>query len=934
MMRQYLAIKAQHPDSLLFYRMGDFYELFLADAELAAPLLEIALTTRDRNKDDAIPMCGVPVHSAGPHIRRLAELGHRVAVCEQVEDARAAGGRRLVRREVTEVVTPGLVGDPEGVDATRECLIAALFPSPGQLGLALLDATTGDFRATRVACESAGVGLPRELATELQRAQPREILIPEGVAGELETALERILPRAARTRVPNGVPTAPAEARIEGLAAKPEQPDELAAALLASYLAKHQPFALAQLVRLRRYALGDAMVLDAATRSHLELFENSEDGGRRGTLFERIDRSATPLGARRLARWMAYPLLDPDAIRARQDAVAWLAQRDRLRARLQQVLRPVRDLERLLARAARPTSSPRDLAQLRASLEALPAVAAALEAPDDHSLPELAPERPRELLRPEPVREAAERLRAALVDEPPLLLRGSRGASDTGYIRPGWHAELDALREAAEKGREWIAGLEARERERSGIPSLRVRFHPVHGYGLEVTKANLARVPAHFERKQTLANAERFTTPELREMESRVLGATDRAAALERELFEALRQVALESAPAMRAAALAVAQLDAFASLAEVARASDWVRPEVDACAELRIRAGRHPVVEELLRAGSGSFVPNDTELSPDGVSLLVLTGPNMSGKSTYLRQVALIVLLAQMGSFVPAESARVGVVDRVFTRVGASDRLARGESTFMVEMRETAEILACASARSLVILDEIGRGTSTFDGLSIAWAVAEYLHDSPGLAPRTLFATHYHELSDLARAKSRVGNAHFAAREWGEEILFLRQLVAGGASRSYGIQVARLAGLPAAVVERAREILSNLESGELDERGRPRFAHPRPGGDPAGSTGEAAGGAKAETLVPAAGSPRSDSGAALGAGAVAGHRRHGAAAVPAAQLGLFGSAASDPRESEVLERIRSLDTSRLTPLEALNLLAQLQSCLEGEFKA
>jgi DNA mismatch repair protein MutS len=922
MMRQYLAIKAQHPDCLLFYRMGDFYELFLADAELVAPILDIALTTRDKHKQGAVPMCGVPVHSAGPHIRKLAEQGHRVAICEQVEDARAAGGRRLVRREVIEVVTPGLVGDPDGIEASRECLIAALCAERDELGLALLDATTGDFRATAVAVADLRAGFPRSLATELERAQPREILFPEALREIAESALAKLALRAARTPLALAGPSVSLPASIEGLRPDSTTALDRAALLLAGYLARHQPFALAQIVRLRRYALDDAMVLDAATRAHLELFENSEDGGRRGTLFERIDRSETPLGARTLARWMAYPLLDPAAIRARQDAVAWLALRDRRRARLRVALRPVRDLERLLARAARPTASPRDLGQLRASLEALPAVAAELAAADDEGLAGIALPRPSELVAPIPVPEAAGLLRAALVDDPPVILRGSRGASDTGYIRAGWHAELDGLREAAEKGREWIAGLEARERERSGIAGLRVRFHPVHGYGLEVTKAQLARVPEHFERRQTLANAERFTTPELREMESKVLSATDRAAALERELFEGIRRSALEAAPAIRAAAQAVAQLDALCSLAEIAREADWVRPAVDESVDLSIRAGRHPVVEEWLRGRSGGFVPNDTELSPNAVQLLVLTGPNMSGKSTYLRQVALIVLLAQMGSCVPAESARIGVVDRVFTRVGASDRLARGESTFMVEMRETAEILACATARSLVILDEIGRGTSTYDGLSIAWAVAEFLHDAPGLSPRTLFATHYHELSDLASARPRVGNAHFAAREWGEEILFLRQLVAGGASRSYGIQVAKLAGLPSAVVERAREILSNLEGGEFDERGRPRFAHP--GGGPALLGGANAAAAAAGSLR-ATGVPRTP---AEGAERRRGRRTDGS---DAAQLGLFGSAAADPREIEVLRRLRSLDWMRLSPLEALNALAQLKRQLEGE---
>jgi DNA mismatch repair protein MutS len=541
----------------------------------------------------------------------------------------------------------------------------------------------------------------------------------------------------------------------------------------------------------------------------------------------------------------------------------------------------VRDLERLLAKTARPGASPRDAAALRDSLEAMPGVASA-RAETDVALVSAAGA-PAALAPPEAVPEAAAPLRDALVDAPPALARGSRGAGETGYVRDGYHSELDALRQAVTKGREWIAGLEARERERTGLAKLRIRFHPVHGYTLEVGKAQAGRVPSDWERRQTLANAERFTTPELRDVEQRVLGAGDRAAALEREIFERVRQHAVSFAARIRAAAERVAELDALASLAETAREAAWVRPRVDAGTKLSIRGGRHPVVEPLLLATGQEFVPNDTDLDPDATGIVVLTGPNMSGKSTYLRQVALIVLLAQIGSFVPAEAADVGVVDRVFTRVGASDRLARGESTFMVEMRETAAILAYASRRSLVILDEIGRGTSTFDGLSIAWAVAEYLHDTPGLRPRTLFATHYHELTDLARTKSHVGNAHFEAREFRDEVVFLHRAAPGGASRSYGIQVARLAGLPGAVIERSREILRNLEGGELDAQGRPRLA--------------------------------------------------GGGAGPAEpQLGLFAPApARPPGESRALEALRELDPDRTTPLEALELLARLRRGLEDD---
>jgi DNA mismatch repair protein MutS len=880
MMRQYLAIKAEQPDAIVFYRMGDFYEMFLRDAELAAPLLEITLTTRDRGKRDPVPMCGVPVHSADAHVKRLAELGHRVAICEQVEDPRAAG-RRLVRREVVEVVTPGLVGDPQGIDAARELALVALAPGES-FGLAVLDASTGDLRATQL--ERGDAALPPALVEELRRLEPRELLLPENAPEAVAEVLEDVLPDTARTRTPSeSYEPERAPALPHGLASHDRAADARAAAALLSYVAAHQPFALSQVSRLRRYRLADTMVLDATTCEHLELFRNREEGSRRHTLIERLDATRTPLGARRLARWLAYPLLDPVAIGARQDGVTWFADRDRPRARLRDVLGAVRDLERLLARAARPTATPRDLGALRASLEALPDVAAALEEPDDELLP--SGEWPAALARPRPLPEVAELLRDALIDEPPVIQRGSRGAAETGYIREGFHAELDGLREAIHKGREWIAGLETRERQRTGVANLRIKHHPVHGYAIELTRANLSRAPSDYERKQTLANAERFTTSELREMEQRLMGARERAAALERELFEKLRSSLLEHASAIGEAAEAVAQLDATAALAEVARRDGWVRPQVDDSTGLVIRAGRHPVIEPLLAARGGEeFVPNDADLDPSDAQILVLTGPNMSGKSTYLRQVALCVLLAQIGSYVPAENARVGVVDRVFTRVGATDRLARGESTFMVEMREAAEILGQASPRSLVILDEIGRGTSTFDGLSIAWAVAEYLHETPGLRARTLFATHYHELADLSRTHARVRNAHFEAREWGDEVIFLRRLVPGNASRSYGIEVARLAGLPDVVISRAREILHNLEGGELDERGRPRLA-----------------GSEA------------------------------AAAADAGQLALFGSRPPRPAEARVLEVLRGLDPDRLTPLDALGELARLRAALVEE---
>jgi len=913
MMRQFLEIKSQVPDSIVFYRMGDFYEMFLEDAETVAPILDITLTTRDKGKPDAVPMCGVPVHAAEGYIKRLAELGHRVAICEQVEDPKQVGGRRLVRREVVEVVTPGLVGDPEGLDGRAVVALAALHVSDASeipaasgtqakgllFGLASLDASTGDFRATAIEGEgSAAAGdavtLPDLLLQELSRIAPRELLLPADRVADWGPALRRILPELALT---------PVEAdRFEGRDILGRWPGDWregdgaaarAAFAVAHYLTANQPFSIQSPPRLRQYAVADTVVIDPATRRHLELHENAEDRGRAGTLLAELDASCTALGARRLSHWLAYPLLSPTEIGARLDAVEFLLENDRVRGRLREAMARVRDLDRLLSKATRPGCVPRDLGALRSSLAALPEVVAALadEGPEPARGAEaLMGERksvPPMLVGPEPLPELTRLLEQALIDDPPVIARGSRGANETGYIRAGYRSDLDLLRESAVKGREWIASLEAQERERSGISSLKVRFHPVHGYSLEVGKSHLSRLPDDYERKQTLASVERFTTESLREVESKVMGANEKAARLEREIFDSLRRQVIQDAAAVREAADAVARLDALAALGEVARRQRWVRPVVDQSEVLEIRGGRHPVVEAVLgRQGADGFVANDARLDPAADQILLLTGPNMSGKSTYLRQVALIVLMAQIGSFVPADDATIGVVDRVFTRVGASDRLAQGESTFMVEMRETAEILSQVTRRSLVILDEIGRGTSTFDGLSIAWAVAEHLHDTRGREARTLFATHYHELIALADTRPRLRNAHFEVREWNDEVIFLRRLVSGGASRSYGIQVARLAGLPRSVIDRAREILHDLEAGAL------------PGGR-------------------AAPDPRKKDG----------------------QLSLALKPQRSPRseaEAELLRKLRAIDPDAMTPIDALTWLARERASLlrhepEGE---
>ena len=599
MMRQYLAIKSAHPDAIVFYRMGDFYEMFLRDAEIAAPLLDIALTTRDKNKPDAVPMCGVPVHAADQYLAVLAEHGHRVAICEQVEDARAVAGRQLVRREVVEVVTPALASDPHAIDAAAELALAAIWPGPA-IGLAVLDASTGDLRATAVERPAHG-GLPPALLEELRRVAPRELLIPDDA--ELAAALARALPDAARQRVgAECFDAARAPRHPDGLRADALDPASRAAAALLDYVGRHQAFALAQIARLRRYALSDAMVLDAATRAHLELFRNAEDGSRARTLIARIDETRTPLGARRLARWLAYPLVDPAAILARQAAVAFLAERDRLRARVREALRPVRDLERLLAKAARPGATPPDLAALRGSLEALPAVEAALaRTAEPHGGParRAAARRRCRCRRPcrawrsccaRRSRTRCARCRAARAarSKPAISARGST-LNWMGFAKPSTRAASGS------------PGSRPRSARAPGIPTLKIRFHPVHGYGIEVTKANLERVPADYERRQTLANAERFATPKLREIERQVRGGTERAAALEREIFERLRLAALEAAAEIARAAEAVAEVDALASLAEVARRDGWTRPHVDAGLRLEIRAGRHPVIEPLL---------------------------------------------------------------------------------------------------------------------------------------------------------------------------------------------------------------------------------------------------------------------------------------------------------------------------------------------
>src|SRR5262245_14953729 len=757
MMKQYLALKAQVPDALLFFRLGDFYELFLEDAEKAAPLLDLVLTTRDRDAEDPVPMCGVPVHAAEGYIRRLLDAGHRVAIGEQVEDAKLAKG--LVRREIVEVISPGLVADASRLSDSSANYLAALVRDGQGLGFAYLDVSTGEFAATSTTERAV-------LDAELARTAPRELVV-RGADKDLAGVLpHRVLadadfdPAGAARRV-GRVP--------HGFQVGGDDPALRAAAALWITAAECQAAALASVEVLRCYRASERMVLDPSTRAHLELVRNARDGSLRGTLLEVIDRTRTPMGRRLLAQRIGEPLLDAAEIAARQDEVAAWLEPDSRRARLREALRGVGDLERILTRLVLPGCGPRELASLRAALGATLAV---------HDVDPF-PQAQQSALAD--VRAALER---ALVDDPPAA---PRGEPHLGYIRDGVDPDVDTVRSTADQGHAYLDALEARERERTGLRTLRVRYNRVFGYSIELSRAQAERAPAEYRRKQTTANAERFTTEELLHWEGIVLRARESAAEAEARVLERLRAGALERASELRAAARRVAELDVAQGLADVARSRDYVRPALDATRRLRIEGGRHPVAEQFASEG---FIPNDVEMDADEARFLILTGPNMAGKSTLLRQVGLIALLAQMGSWVPARAATIGIVDRIFTRVGASDSLLTGESTFMVEMRETAAILREATDRSLVLLDEIGRGTSTFDGLSIAWAVAEHLHDTPGLRARALFATHYHELADLARTKAAVRNFHFAVAEQEGEILFLRTMEPGAASRSYGIDV------------------------------------------------------------------------------------------------------------------------------------------------
>lgn len=857
MMRQYSETKALHPDAFLFFRLGDFYEMFFEDAVRASEILQIALTARSKGPE-AVPMCGVPYHSARRYIAKLIDAGHRVAICEQVEPAGSGPG--LVRREIVRVISPGMVLDDEVLESRAHNFLAAVTAIGDRYGCALLEASTGEFWAFE--SESAA-----EVGEELSRWHPREVLAADGrTAQQSVAALCRSLPHHpvlttadegsfSPTRASAYLKTHFAVHSLDGFGLSGSPLAIGAAGAALRHLKETQKSEAAHVDRLSRLVPDQYLLLDDATQCNLEIVRTLREDSRRGALIAALDRTSTSMGARKLARWLLAPLRSVKEINLRLDAVEELLRHAVWREELGGVLREVADLERLGGRLSMGVGNARDLKSLGHSLTLLPQLAAVLGRCQSPLLRVL--KGPLE----SPV-DLGQLLQSAVAEDPPIGLR------EGGMIRRGYSEELDNFVALSTSGKDFLLQLEARERSRTGISSLKVRFNRVFGYYIEVTKTNLHLVPEDYQRRQTTVGAERYITPELKEYEEKVLNAEEKRAALEFQIFEDLRMRVVGRASQIRAAGEAVATIDVLLSFARTAADQGYQRPSLDDSESLEIVAGRHPVVERSLPPGE-LFIPNDVKLDSLTEQVLIVTGPNMAGKSTVMRQVALIVLMAQAGSFVPAKRARIGICDRIFTRVGAADDLARGQSTFMVEMTETANILHHATAKSLVVLDEIGRGTATFDGLSIAWAVAEFIHDRIGA--RTLFATHYHELTDLPREKSRVANASIAVKETDGKIIFLRKLVSGAANRSYGIEVARLAGLPNEVVRRAREILRNLESGELDEAGRPALIHQRE--------------------------------------------------VPVPQLPLFPTPPS-PAEAKILKDLQAVSVDTLSPLEALNLLA------------
>ncbi len=876
MMQHYLATKEENKDCLLFYRLGDFYEMFFEDAQIAAKELELVLTGKDCGLEERAPMCGIPYHAVDIYINKLVEKGYKVAIAEQMEDPRQAKG--LVKREVIRIVTPGTNISAEALDETKNNYLMSVSAEDRCFGLAVTDVSTGEFLVTEL-------GSLMALNDEISKFCPSEIVCNEALlisGADIDDWRERrriavssLDSRYYSDSAAEGILKSHFKvASLEALGLKDRPTGAMAAGSLLLYLTETQKNSLSHITGLRSYSPGNYMLIDSATRRNLELTETMREKQKKGSLLGVLDKTSTAMGARKLRSFLEQPLLDKKLILARQEAIEALNASVMDREELREYLGPIYDLERLIGRVAFKTANPRDLIALKTSLQMLPPLRQVLcgfAAPMLNKL--------REEI--DPLEDIAALLDKAIIDEPPLTVR------EGGIIKPGYNEEDDRLHRASTEGKTWLMDLEQREKERTGIKTLRVKYSRVFGYAIEVTNSFKNMVPEDYVRKQTLTGAERYTTPELKELESTILGAEDKIVALEYDLFCEVRDKVGAEIVRLKQTAEAVAVLDALTSLALVADRNRYVRPSINEKGLIRIKNGRHPVVEQML---SGEmFVANDTLLDGADQRVAIITGPNMAGKSTYMRQAALIDLMAQIGSFVPAESADIGLVDRIFTRVGASDDLASGQSTFMVEMTEMANILRNATKKSLIVLDEIGRGTSTFDGLSIAWAVVEHIADPKLLGAKTLFATHYHELTELEGSLAGVRNYCVAVKEQGDSIIFLRKIVPGGADRSYGIQVARLAGVPEPVLRRAKELVEELSSADITKRAA----------EIAQGSGKKS--AKAQLVK------RPDE-------------------VDLGQLSLFGTVTDDT----ILTELKEMPLESMSPLEALNTLYRLQSELRN----
>ncbi len=876
MMKQYMQTKEEYKDCILFYRLGDFYEMFFDDALTASKELEITLTGKNCGLEERAPMCGIPYHAVDSYLNRLVSKGYKVAICEQVEDPKTAKG--IVKREVIRVVTPGTNLDTQGLDETKNNYIMCIVYMADQYGLSVADVTTGEYLVTELDSQT-------KLMDELYKFMPSEIVCNEAfyMSGldldDLKNRLHMAIYSLEAWYFDDALCRETLQehfkvASLEGIGLSDYECGMIASGALLKYLEETQKNSLSHMSRLTRYATGNYMVLDSATRRNLELVETLREKQKRGSLLWVLDKTKTAMGARTLRKYVEQPLIDKESIVKRLDAVAELKDNAICREEIREYLNPVYDLERLVGKITYQSANPRDLIAFQSSLSMLPSVKCILKDMESDLLKEIYEEL-------DPLEELCDLVGRAIQEEPPLAMK------EGGIIKDGYNEEVDRLRKAKSEGKNWLADLETREREKTGIKNLRIRYNKVFGYYLEVTNSFKDLVPDYYTRKQTLANAERYIIPELKELEDTILGAEDKLCALEYELYCEVRNTIAAELTRIQRTAKAVAKLDVIASLALVAERNNYVRPKINEKGVIDIRDGRHPVVEKMIP--NDMFIANDTYLDDKKQRISIITGPNMAGKSTYMRQAALIVLMAQLGSFVPASSANIGLVDRIFTRVGASDDLASGQSTFMVEMNEVANILRNATSKSLLILDEIGRGTSTFDGLSIAWAVVEYISNSKLLGAKTLFATHYHELTELEGKISNVNNYCIAVKEKGDDIVFLRKIVKGGADKSYGIQVAKLAGVPDPVINRAKEIVEELVTADI--------------------TG------KVKDIAVQGSETKKKTQKKLDE-------------VDLTQFSLFDTVKDD----DVLNELKELDISHMTPMDAMNKLYQLQNKLRNRW--